>query len=35
MSDDTPKTLLEAVTYFADPAVTFKAMLAAKGLGRS
>lgn len=27
---DTLKTLLEAVTYFADPAVTFKAMLAAK-----
>lgn len=27
---DTPKTLIEAVTYFADPAVTFKAMLAAK-----
>ena len=27
---DTPKTLIEAVTYFADPAVTFKAMLGAK-----
>lgn len=27
---DTPKTLLEAVRYFSDPAVTFKAMLAAK-----
>lgn len=27
---DTSKTLLEAVHYFADPAVTFKAMLAAK-----
>ena len=27
---DTPKTLMEAVGYFADPAVTFKAMLAAK-----
>jgi len=30
MNDDTPKTLLEAVTYFSDPAVTFKAMLGAK-----
>lgn len=30
MIDDTPKTLIEAVTYFSDPAVTFKAMLAAK-----
>jgi len=29
---DTPKTLMEAVGYFADPAVTFKAMLAAKGI---
>lgn len=24
---DTPKTLLEAVRYFSDPAVTFKAMV--------
>jgi transposase-like protein len=30
MNDDAPKTLLEAVTYFSDPAVTFKAMLGAK-----
>lgn len=30
MNDDTPKTLLEAVTYFSDPAVTFKAMFGAK-----
>ena len=30
MNDDTPKTLMEAVTYFADAAVTFKAMLGAK-----
>ncbi len=30
MNDDTPKTLMEAVAYFADASVTFKAMLAAK-----
>jgi transposase-like protein len=30
MNDDTPKTLTEAVAYFADASVTFKAMLAAK-----
>jgi transposase-like protein len=28
--NDTPKTLLEAVKYFADPAVCFKAMIGAK-----
>lgn len=30
MNNNTPKTLMEAVAYFADPAVTFKAMLGAK-----
>jgi transposase-like protein len=30
MTDDTPKTLLQAVTYFADPKVCFEAMLAVK-----